>query len=298
MTLPLLKPTFLVLLVLRTLFSFMVFDEVMAITYGGPGDSTWVATWYIYANAFVYFKLGVGSAAAFLLSIAIGLVAVFYMRVLYGNRDRSDGIESRLSCTRRIRQSRYHPRHPAAGCGAAAGLPADRAGSAEQRQQHLAGTPHRQQSSGSGHWGRDIRIVAEPRLPSIIPEQPGRRPGDNLSDRRLRFVLRLCTRSPQDPRDEADDVWRASDTHGADRGVDHPALRHAPALRPAQFARRDHRGAVGVLPALCHLDIDRLLRLPAERTGGGARSSTAAHGSARSGASSCRSARRGSPPAV
>jgi len=82
-TLPLLRPTVAVLLVLRTVFSFMVFDEILAITDGGPGDSTWVATWYIYSFAFRYMKLGVGSAGAYLLSLALGLLAILYVRALY-----------------------------------------------------------------------------------------------------------------------------------------------------------------------------------------------------------------------
>ena len=82
-TLPLLLPTAVVLLVLRTVFSFMVFDEILAITDGGPGDSTWVATWYIYSFAFRYMKLGVGSAGAYLLSVALGLLTVLYVRTLH-----------------------------------------------------------------------------------------------------------------------------------------------------------------------------------------------------------------------
>jgi multiple sugar transport system permease protein len=82
-TLPLVRPTVVVLLVLRTVFSFMVFDEILAITDGGPGDSTWVATWYIYSFAFRYMKLGVGSAGAYLLSLALGLLAFLYVRTLH-----------------------------------------------------------------------------------------------------------------------------------------------------------------------------------------------------------------------
>ena len=82
-TIPLLVPTLVVLLVLRTVFAFMVFDEILAITDGGPGDSTWVATWYIYSFAFRYLKLGVGSAGAYLLSLALGLLAFLYVRLLY-----------------------------------------------------------------------------------------------------------------------------------------------------------------------------------------------------------------------
>jgi multiple sugar transport system permease protein len=82
-TLPLLLPTVVVLLVLRTVFSFMVFDEILAITDGGPGDSTWVATWYIYSSAFRYMKLGAGSAGGYLLSLGLGLLAFLYMRTLH-----------------------------------------------------------------------------------------------------------------------------------------------------------------------------------------------------------------------
>lgn len=50
-TLPLLRPIIVVILVLRTSFAFAVFDEVLAITQGGPGDATWVASWYSYKRA-------------------------------------------------------------------------------------------------------------------------------------------------------------------------------------------------------------------------------------------------------
>ena len=47
-TLPLLRPIIVVILVLRTSFAFAVFEEILAITQGGPGDATWVAAWYSY----------------------------------------------------------------------------------------------------------------------------------------------------------------------------------------------------------------------------------------------------------
>ena len=47
-TLPLLRPIIAVTLILRTTFGFMVFDEILAITQGGPGNDTWVAAWYTY----------------------------------------------------------------------------------------------------------------------------------------------------------------------------------------------------------------------------------------------------------
>jgi len=83
-TMPLLRPTLLVVLILRTVFSFMIFDEILAITYGGPGDSTWTAAWYIYSTAFRFYKFGPASAAAFILTLVIAAVAVLYVRLLRG----------------------------------------------------------------------------------------------------------------------------------------------------------------------------------------------------------------------
>jgi ABC-type sugar transport system permease subunit len=51
-TLPLLVPILVVILVLHTSFAFVVFEEVLAITQGGPGDATWVAVWYSYKRSF------------------------------------------------------------------------------------------------------------------------------------------------------------------------------------------------------------------------------------------------------
>lgn len=81
-TMPLLRPTLLVVLILRTVFAFMVFDEILAITYGGPGDSTWTAAWYIYSSAFRYYKFGPASAAAFIITLVIAVIAVLYIWLL------------------------------------------------------------------------------------------------------------------------------------------------------------------------------------------------------------------------
>jgi ABC-type sugar transport system permease subunit len=83
-TLPLLRPIIVVILVLRTSFAFTVFDEVLAITQGGPGDATWVASWYSYKKAFSPpFDIGVGSASAYVLAIVIGVIAIAYVGLIY-----------------------------------------------------------------------------------------------------------------------------------------------------------------------------------------------------------------------
>ena len=84
LTLPLLRPIVAVTLILRTTFSFMVFDEILAITQGGPGNDTWVAAWYTYRMAFQPpFNIGLGAASAWVLAIIIGLTAIAYVRLVY-----------------------------------------------------------------------------------------------------------------------------------------------------------------------------------------------------------------------
>src|SRR5438552_18777367 len=83
LTLPILRPVIAVTLILRTTFSFMVFDEILAITQGGPGNDTWVAAWYTYRIAFQPpFNIGLGAASAYVLAFILVLVAIGYVRVV------------------------------------------------------------------------------------------------------------------------------------------------------------------------------------------------------------------------
>jgi multiple sugar transport system permease protein len=83
-TLPLLAPVIAVTLILRTTFGFMVFDEIMAITQGGPGNDTWVAAWYTYRVSFQPpFNIGLGAASAWVLALIIGALAIVYVKFVY-----------------------------------------------------------------------------------------------------------------------------------------------------------------------------------------------------------------------
>ena len=83
-TLPLLRPIIAIILVLRTAFAFAVFEEILAITQGGPGDATWVAAWYSYKKGFnPPFDIGVGSASAFVLALIVGALAIAYVKLIY-----------------------------------------------------------------------------------------------------------------------------------------------------------------------------------------------------------------------
>lgn len=83
-TLPMLQPIIVVILILRTSFAFAVFEEILAITQGGPGDATWVAAWYGYRVSFAPpFNIGLGAASAYVLALIVGLLAIAYVRFFY-----------------------------------------------------------------------------------------------------------------------------------------------------------------------------------------------------------------------
>ena len=70
-TWPLLTPTTLFLLVTLTILSFQGFDIVKIMTQGGPVTATMIYVYYIYEQAFQYFKLGKASAAVVVFFVLI-----------------------------------------------------------------------------------------------------------------------------------------------------------------------------------------------------------------------------------
>jgi ABC-type sugar transport system permease subunit len=87
-TWPLLSPTTLFLVVTLTIASFQGFDIVKIMTQGGPITSTMIYVYYIYEQAFQYFRLGRASAAvvvffALILLLTLGQWLVFRRRVQY-----------------------------------------------------------------------------------------------------------------------------------------------------------------------------------------------------------------------
>jgi ABC-type sugar transport system permease subunit len=83
-TWPMLQQMIAIILILRTAFAFAVFEEILAITQGGPGDATWVSAWYSYKITFSPpNNFGMGSASAFILALMIGAIALVYLRFVY-----------------------------------------------------------------------------------------------------------------------------------------------------------------------------------------------------------------------
>lgn len=75
-TIPLLSPTTFFVTVVSIIGSFQVFEQVMVMTNGGPGNASLVMVFYIYRQAFENFNLGYASALAFVLFIAILIVTL------------------------------------------------------------------------------------------------------------------------------------------------------------------------------------------------------------------------------
>lgn len=80
-TLPLLRPTLITAVMLRTIFAFKVFDEIFLLTGGGPGTATEVISLYIYDVFSSQFRLGYASFLALGLSVIISVFVIFYRRL-------------------------------------------------------------------------------------------------------------------------------------------------------------------------------------------------------------------------
>lgn len=76
--LPLIRPTFSVALMFRTIFAFKVFDEIFLLTSGGPGTATEVVSLNIYKVFFAENRLGYGAALSVLVIVIICAFVIAY----------------------------------------------------------------------------------------------------------------------------------------------------------------------------------------------------------------------------
>lgn len=81
-TLPLLKPTLLIALLLRTTQSFKVFDIIFATTAGGPGSATTVLNYHIFTVGMTFFDMGYAAALANILLVIVAIFSIAYVMVL------------------------------------------------------------------------------------------------------------------------------------------------------------------------------------------------------------------------
>lgn len=80
MTLPLLKPMFLLIILLRTIFIFKIFDPVFIITEGGPGVATESLSLFTYYIGMKHFDIGYAMSAGVIQIIFMILLANVFLK--------------------------------------------------------------------------------------------------------------------------------------------------------------------------------------------------------------------------
>ncbi|MFC5711779.1 carbohydrate ABC transporter permease [Thalassorhabdus alkalitolerans] len=79
LTLPLLKPSLLVILVLGIIYTFKVFDLILIMTGGGPVNSTYVLPFYAYELAFVNYEFSLSGVVSTVILVILTFVALIYI---------------------------------------------------------------------------------------------------------------------------------------------------------------------------------------------------------------------------
>jgi multiple sugar transport system permease protein len=81
-TLPMLKPVIVVVMLYRAIFTFRLFDQIYAMTGGGPANMTQTLAFYSYKAAFSDWRIGYGAAAAVAMMLVLVLIGAAYLAVL------------------------------------------------------------------------------------------------------------------------------------------------------------------------------------------------------------------------
>lgn len=83
-TLPVIAFHLQLVILLRVIDGFRLFDKVYALTSGGPGHTTETITLYIYKEGFRYFNLGYAAAASMVMLLLILAVSFVYTKRMWG----------------------------------------------------------------------------------------------------------------------------------------------------------------------------------------------------------------------
>ena len=81
LTIPMMLPTFSVVLLLRTITALKTYDLIFVLTRGGPGSTTEVISYHIYQQAFRYLEIGKASAMSYLLLLLIIPIAFLFIKI-------------------------------------------------------------------------------------------------------------------------------------------------------------------------------------------------------------------------
>ncbi len=81
-TMPLLRRTFALALVLSVIGSYLAFDQFYIMTTGGPQNQTITAVYWIFNNSFTYYKMGYGAALSIVLLVILAFLSIAQLRIL------------------------------------------------------------------------------------------------------------------------------------------------------------------------------------------------------------------------
>lgn len=79
LTIPMMMPTFSVVLLLRSIMSFKTYDLIYVMTRGGPGTATQLISYTIYNQAYRYLKTGTAASMSIYLVLMIIPVAILFL---------------------------------------------------------------------------------------------------------------------------------------------------------------------------------------------------------------------------
>ncbi len=84
---PMLRRSFALVIVLTVISAALAFDQFYVMTRGGPRNSMVTIVYWIYSNAFTYFKLGYAAALSIVLLTLLALVSILQLRLLRGDEE-------------------------------------------------------------------------------------------------------------------------------------------------------------------------------------------------------------------
>lgn len=85
LTLPMMRPTFMVVILMRAITALKTYDLIYVLTKGGPGVKTEVISYHIYQEAFRNLEIGSASAMSYLLVLVIAPIAFIFIRISKNN---------------------------------------------------------------------------------------------------------------------------------------------------------------------------------------------------------------------
>jgi len=84
-TLPLVRPTIALSLIISIIGSFLAFNQFFILTQGGPGTSTFTVVMWIYQTAFVQLHVGAAAAMSVVLIAVVGVISFVQFLLLRSN---------------------------------------------------------------------------------------------------------------------------------------------------------------------------------------------------------------------